>query len=418
MFKIATIGFLAIELLLFRAQAAQFQQSNIQHEIKPGDTWIALGYRYGIEPETLQRLSNHPNQTRQPVIGTSILLPMEAEERHGRLIRVNEGGLLQTSVIENKAPWELATTNSIANPYTPSLFQALYISGGDGYPIDLPPGVQSLEVAQLNPRPGQALGLRGRVAGTPMTLDAEIDGTRFVFANDGDRFVGIAGTGAFYQGGQPELTIKDEGLPAWNQPWQFAEKEWDYQSLTLTGEAAEIDQQARDEERERLRAFWTTITPEIRWTSPFRLPIEDYLEMSATYGGRRSYNGGPFLTYHEGVDFSAYAGTPVFAPAAGIVVVAEPLYVRGGAIVIDHGLGLYSGYYHLSAIDVVPGQTVQPGDLLGGVGTTGLSTGNHLHWDLLVNGIWIDAMSWLDQDMACWLREGLDLSCQPLQPEL
>jgi murein DD-endopeptidase MepM/ murein hydrolase activator NlpD len=205
------------------------------------------------------------------------------------------------------------------------------------------------------------------------------------------------------------IRVGDE--PAWFQPWTFADREWKYQELTLTGEAAQIDQQARDEERARLRELWTQVTPTPQWATPFQTPIVDFLGVSANYGARRSYNGGPYLTYHEGVDYSAYAGTPVYAPAAGTVALAEPLYVRGGAVIIDHGLGLYTGFYHLSAVHAQAGQRVEPGDLLGEVGTTGLSTGNHLHWDLLINGIWVDAAAWQEQALACWVLEGLGQSC-------
>ena len=181
--------------------------------------------------------------------------------------------------------------------------------------------------------------------------------------------------------------------------------------MTLTGEAAQIDQQARDEERARLRELWAVAGPDPLWDGPFEIPAESYLEVSANYGARRSYNGGPYLSYHEGVDFSAYGGTPVLAAAAGTVVLAEPLYVRGGAVIIDHGLGIYTGYYHLSAVHTTPGLRVRPGDLLGEVGTTGLSTGNHLHWDMLVNGIWVDAAAWREAGMDCWLLDGLGQSC-------
>jgi murein DD-endopeptidase MepM/ murein hydrolase activator NlpD len=97
------------------------------------------------------------------------------------------------------------------------------------------------------------------------------------------------------------------------------------------------------------------------------------------------------------------------------VVLAERLFVRGGAVIIDHGLGVYSGFYHMSAVHAEVGQQVQPGDLLGEVGTTGLSTGNHLHWDLLVADTWVDAWVWQEQDMACWLLAGLERPC-PSQP--
>ncbi|MEJ2749296.1 MAG: M23 family metallopeptidase, partial [Anaerolineae bacterium] len=121
--------------------------------------------------------------------------------------------------------------------------------------------------------------------------------------------------------------------------------------------------------------------------------------------------GGPYNSSHEGTDFAAYGGTAVTAPAVGTIVLAEPLAARGGAVIIDHGLGEYSGYYHLSNIIAVPGQAVQLGDLIGEVGTTGLSTGNHLHWDFLVAGQWVDALAWLDQDMGCWILAGWGTPC-------
>jgi murein DD-endopeptidase MepM/ murein hydrolase activator NlpD len=248
------------------------------------------------------------------------------------------------------------------------------------------------------------LGLQARLS-QPISLTISLEGQPFASAINGDRLVGLVGSGAFFSPGNHELHIQVEHTPRWSQPWRFVGQEWIFQELTLTGSAAEIDQAAIDEERARLMAIWKQITPRPQWTAPFELPIQQYLTISAPYGARRSYNGGPYRTYHEGVDFSAYGGTPVFAPAAGTVVVAEPLFVRGNGVIIDHGLGVYSGYYHMSSLSVAPGQAVQPGDLLGEVGTTGLSTGNHLHWDLLVNGVWVDAAAWRERDMASWLLQ-------------
>ena len=74
------------------------------------------------------------------------------------------------------------------------------------------------------------------------------------------------------------------------------------------------------------------------------MPLDDYLEISSLYGARRSYGGGPYDRYHEGLDFSAYGGTAVHAPAAGTVSLAENLVARGGAVLLDHGLGVFRGY--------------------------------------------------------------------------
>lgn len=377
--------------------------------VQPGDTWAAVALRFNVEAADLQILNPHMNRRRQPAIGRSITLPAHADSRSGLLVRTGEGGLVQTAAAHSQSPWAIAALNGLASPYRPTFQRPLYIPA-DGLILDFPAGMTSIELSMMPAAAGHALGMRGATQ-TEQTITAELDGLPIAIATAGARFAGVVGTGAFYAGGEPELVIRVGDNPPWSQPWAFDPREWEYQELTLTGEAAQIDQQARDEERARLRQLWTQITPEPLWDAAFQTPVADFLQVSANYGARRSYNGGPYLTYHEGVDFSAYGGTPVLAPAAGTVVLAEPLYVRGGAVIIDHGLGIFSGYYHLSAVHATAGQQVRPGDLLGEVGTTGLSTGNHLHWDLLVNGIWVDAAAWQEQNLACWLLDGLGKSC-------
>lgn len=321
------------------------------------------------------------------------------------------GNLLSTAVHQHRAPWQLALQNGLASPYRPLLYRPVFTPGGVTPPRDLPAGFESLELSQLVAHPGQALALRGMVneveGVTAVLAGHELDS----FVND-NHFLALTGTGAFFGSGQPELAIRSNDQPLWAQPWQFTDPDlWEYQELTLTGEAAEIDQQSIEQERQRLFGIWEQNTPFPQWTAPFTYPISQYLNISSPFGTRRSYNGGPYRTYHEGLDFSAYGGTPVLATAVGTVVLAERLYVRGGAVILDHGLGIYTGYYHLSDVLVTPGEVVQPGQTIGEVGTTGLSTGNHLHWDLLVNGIWVDPQAWLDQDMACWILEGLGGAC-------
>lgn len=390
--------------------AQKAEPAIVTQSVLPGDTWAALALRYGLDAATLRDLNPGLNWRREPVIGKALNLPAEATPRPGQLVRPNDGGLLQTAVVNGLAPWVLAQLNELDSPWRPTLYRALYLPG-EGEVRDLPGGFSSLEFSASPAVAGQALGLRGNILPPAITVAGRLDVLPLVATVENGRFLALVGAGAFFGAGEPELMIRVDGVPAWAQPILFTDHEWQYQELTLTGEAAQIDQAARDEERARLRELWTTVKSGPLWTGPFALPIQDYLEVSANYGARRAYNGGPYLTYHEGVDFSAWAGTPVTAPAAGTVVLAERLYVRGGAVIIDHGLGVYSGYYHLSAVHATPGQAVQPGDLLGEVGTTGLSTGNHLHWDLLVNGVWVDPVAWQAQGLDCWALEGLGRAC-------
>ena len=92
-------------------------------------------------------------------------------------------------------------------------------------------------------------------------------------------------------------------------------------------------------------------------------------------------------------------GTPIYAPAAGTVVLAEKLAVRGNVVLIDHGLGLFSGYWHQNQLAVVVGQEVKAGDLIGFSGDTGLVTGPHLHWEIRLNGIAVEPLQWVQQSI-------------------
>jgi murein DD-endopeptidase MepM/ murein hydrolase activator NlpD len=93
------------------------------------------------------------------------------------------------------------------------------------------------------------------------------------------------------------------------------------------------------------------------------------------------------------VDFSSPRGTPVRAPAAGIVVLASDLFFTGNTVVLDHGAGVVSVFAHLSSTTVQPGESVSEGAPLGLVGATGRATGPHLHWSVRLHGSRVDPLS-------------------------
>lgn len=112
--------------------------------------------------------------------------------------------------------------------------------------------------------------------------------------------------------------------------------------------------------------------------------------VSGVYGSQRVYNGTP-KSPHSGLDVAAPAGTPLRAPAAGVVSFARPdLYLTGGTVLLDHGHGLSSNFLHLSRLDVVVGQRVERGEVIGLVGATGRATGPHMHWGMNWFGVRID----------------------------
>ncbi len=138
-----------------------------------------------------------------------------------------------------------------------------------------------------------------------------------------------------------------------------------------------------NKERDHLREIFATVTSERFWQGGFHFPLDD-AKSAHNFGRRRVLNGVPGSP-HGGEDFPAVAGTPVHAPQRGRVVLAEELFFSGNTIVLDHGLGLYTFYGHLSAINVAVGQMIEPGGLLGLVGATGRVTGPHLHWGVTLN---------------------------------
>ena len=140
--------------------------------------------------------------------------------------------------------------------------------------------------------------------------------------------------------------------------------------------------QRANEERDKLRAIFDQVTPEKLWDGDFRIPL-DGVTTGGNFGKRRVLNGQPGSP-HSGVDFPAVTGTPVHAAQNGRVALAQELFFSGNTVVVDHGLGIYTFYGHLSEIDVKVGDELQSGQVLGKVGATGRVTGPHLHWGLTV----------------------------------
>lgn len=131
------------------------------------------------------------------------------------------------------------------------------------------------------------------------------------------------------------------------------------------------------------------------FASAFIWPVEG--RISGRFGNARVYNGQPGAG-HSGMDIAAPTGTAVKAPAAGIVTFADDdLYVTGGTLIVDHGFGISSNFLHLSRVDVKVGQRVEQGQVIAAVGSTGRSTGPHLHWGMNWFDVRIDPLLVLER---------------------
>ena len=124
---------------------------------------------------------------------------------------------------------------------------------------------------------------------------------------------------------------------------------------------------------------------------PFGWP-RDPVVRTSPFGGRRVFNGS-VRSRHMGLDLRARMGHPIMAPADGRVVVADRFYYQGNAVYLDHGLGVFTSYFHMSRLEVEEGEMVRQGQVLGRSGSTGRSTAAHLHWSAYVNGVTVDPES-------------------------
>ncbi len=168
------------------------------------------------------------------------------------------------------------------------------------------------------------------------------------------------------------------------------------QALSLPPPMVELDAKTLErvnQEAKRLEALFQTFRDERLWKGVFIRPVEG--EVSTGFGVNRIINGKQ-RGQHTGIDLRAEEGTPVLASNHGVVVLVDELFFSGKSVVLDHGWGSYSMYFHLSEVLVKEGDRVLTGAMLGRVGSTGRSTGPHLHWGMRIHGARVDPLTLLN----------------------
>lgn len=165
------------------------------------------------------------------------------------------------------------------------------------------------------------------------------------------------------------------------------------QRLTLPKEKVELDEETLKRvrlEEEKIGKVWNILTEDHLWDGNFIPPVEG--EFSDDFGLRRIINGEP-RNPHTGVDITAPEGTPVYASNRGRVIFIDDQFFSGKSLIIDHGLGLFTMYFHLSKILVKEGDPVEKGQMIAKVGKSGRATGPHLHWGMRLNGARVNPVS-------------------------
>jgi murein DD-endopeptidase MepM/ murein hydrolase activator NlpD len=236
---------------------------------------------------------------------------------------------------------------------------------------------------------------RVRGVGEGADVQGTLGGRALEFARDGDGYSTLVGF--------------DIELKAGRQPWRVEVREpgraprslsgilrvdartFPVQRLTLPTPMVDLDPETERRavsEIETVRRLYRTVTPERLWRGPFARPIVGD-EPASGFGSRRIINGQP-RSPHGGADYAAPRGTPVTSANAGRVALVAEHFFPGRLVIVDHGLGLYTLYFHLDEVRVEIGQPVVRGQVVGTVGSTGRATGPHLHFGVQVGPARVD----------------------------
>lgn len=251
--------------------------------------------------------------------------------------------------------------------------------------------VEQGHTAVLRVKVNQPCQIAAQVSGRPIAVipvgDDQFESLIGVAAIAGETHQDITVTGSTDDGQWVEQTLG----------FDVVQGDFPSETIVFTPETGQLlSPEISVPEGEYIAEKFAKIGPALLWRGTFDWPWQG--PITSEFGTRRMYDKN-IASYHGGLDIDGETGDPIVAPAAGVVVMAEELQVRGNAVILNHGGGVLSGFFHMSELAVEPGQRLERGDLIGKMGTTGLSTGSHLHWELRVGGIPVSPHEWMEREM-------------------
>lgn len=368
-----------------------------------GDTLHSLSLKYHLSTDILERL-NHLTSPNELYVGYSlVILQNENSPSTGRRVSVGTGqSLLELAILNDTDPWTLLKNNQLENSSTVLPGDILRLPGEDSAgPGSLPPSITSVGISRL--AQGQTAEIK--IDGIP---GSSIQGSLMnhplnFFTGSENQYVALQGIHAMADPGLYPLSIQlampDGTIFEYSQDVVVAAGDFLYDK-PLNVDPTTLDPEITGPEDKAWYDAASKASPDKLWDGAFSLPVEPVFAecYSSRFGSRRSYNGSEYIYFHTGLDYCGQVGDPVYAAASGVVAYTGQLTVRGNATIIDHGWGVYTAYMHQSEILVNVGDHVEQGQLIGLVGNTGRVEGPHLHFEVLVGGVQVDPLEWLNQE--------------------
>ena len=372
-----------------------------------GETLRSLSRQYRIDEMVLRKL-NHLVSPTEVYAGYKLII-LQQEGQPGWPARSNlEPGetLLELAVRQDTDPWTLTEINQLSGTWASLPGDVLYLPSGNSEAkmTGLPAVFSTVDVTPLPSIQGTTVKIHIAVT-EPVSLGGMlIDRPLHFFQIEEGSWVALQGVHALTEPGiyplRLEATLPDGTVQSFEQMVLIKFGYYPNDPILVVN-LEMIDPAITEPEDAQIRDLVSQATPERYWEGVFKSPGYFPDCYNSLYGNRRLYeteDGTLSISgFHSGVDLCGGAGLPIFAPAPGVIVFAGPLDVRGNATIIDHGWGVYSGFWHQSEILVQVGQKVETGDIIGRVGGTGRVTGPHLHWEIWVNGIQVNPLEWLHE---------------------
>lgn len=371
-----------------------------------GDSLRSLSRRTQVSDEQLIRLNRLISPT-ELYVGTSLILPIQEEQSilNTRISPAAGESLLEMAVKQNSDPWTLASLNKLGGTWEAVPGDILYSLSGNNE-TDATGLPSAFESASIDPLPlvqGATEIIRARVA-DGFTLSGFLVDKPLRFSEDNGSQVALQGVHALLEPGiyplRLEASLPDGTSQSYEQMVLVEAGNYLSEDIPLN-DPSTLDPATTEAELQNIISLTTPFTPTRYWNGLFSSPAVDPSCFTSRYGTRRTYkvinSNIEVPGFHTGLDFCGGEGLQITAPAPGRVVFAAPLTVRGNATIIDHGQGVYSGFWHQSQMFVNVGDMVEQGQVIGLVGGTGRVTGAHLHWDLWVNGVQVNPVDWLNQ---------------------
>jgi hypothetical protein len=316
--------------------------------------------------------------------------------------------LFEMAVRLNTDEWTLTDANGLSGSWKALPGDTLYAMSGNGdqNSSGLPSAFISAEIRDLPLKQGGTGVIKVKTEPNITLGGILVDHPLHFFPMEDGTLVALQGVHALLEPGvyplQLDAAFPDGTKQSFEQMVLIVSGNYDDISISVPSETLNPD--VTEPENQQIISIVSPVTETKIWQETFNLPVGLPYCIKDWFGIRRTYLGqGTDIKlngFHSGVDYGICSETnpfDIYAPAPGTVAFTGLLTVRGNATIIDHGWGIYSGFWHQEESYVTVGQFVDTGELIGKIGATGRVTGAHLHWELWVNGVQVDPLDWLSQ---------------------